>query len=271
MGTASIDRVFEFFRKRHRREIADQPFPEAYAEILERNVRYVERLDADERRHLEGLILCFLEEKPFEGCGGFEITDEVRVTVAGQACLLLLAREHDLFPNIDVILVYPSAYRARARRSDGMVLVESDDARLGESHHRGAVVLAWDAAKRGGVSMGDGKNLVLHEFAHQLDGEDGAMDGTPELHGYEEVSEWARILGDEFAELTARLHAGRPTDIDPYGATNPPEFFAVVTEMFFEKPTQMKKRHSELYAELASFYGQDPAARVDGTKPAVGV
>ena len=138
-------------------------------------------------------------------------------------------------------------------------MIESEDARLGESWTRGVVVLAWDHVASSARHLG-GDNVVLHEFAHQLDAEDGSMDGAPDLGSRARFASWARVLGEEFAELSARLHAGRGSDIDAYGATSPPEFFAVVTEMFFEKPAQLRKRHPELYAELAAFYRQDPAA-----------
>ena len=140
-----------------------------------------------------------------------------------------------------------------------MVVIEEDQTRLGESWQRGLVVLAWDHVLSGAAQPSDGQNVVLHEFAHQLDSEDGVMNGTPDLGSRARYTSWAHILGDEFDQLSRRLHTGRSSDIDPYGATNPAEFFAVVTEMFFEKPSALKRRHPELYAELAEFYKQDPA------------
>jgi Mlc titration factor MtfA (ptsG expression regulator) len=201
----------------------------------------------------------FLAEKTFEGCGGLELTREIKLTIAAQACLLLLHRETDLYPHVDAILVYPSAYVVRARKHDGVVVVEEDEARLGESWQQGLVVLSWDHVLSGAAAPNDGQNVVLHEFAHQLDSESGAMNGTPELGTRARYSAWARVLGGEFAELSERLHRGRPSDIDPYGATNPAEFFAVLTEMFFEKPEALQRRHPVLYDELSAFYRQDPA------------
>ena len=136
-------------------------------------------------------------------------------------------------------------------------MIEGDVARLGESWQRGLVVLAWDAVRSGTSNVRDGHNVVLHEFAHQLDQEDGTMDGAPDLGSRARYATWAHVLGEEYADLVDRLHAGRSADIDAYGATNPPEFFAVVTEMFFEKPAQLRARHPELYATLADFYQQD--------------
>jgi Mlc titration factor MtfA (ptsG expression regulator) len=262
--------VFQFFRRWRRRSVEARPFPRAWAEILDWNVPLVRRLPADDRRELERLVAVFLDEKQFEGAGGFEITDEVRVTVAAQACILLLHRDTDVYPDLVSIIVYPSAYVARGKTFDGPVVTESSTPRLGESWTRGVIVLAWDAVRRGTIDVGVGHNVVLHEFAHQLDQEDGAMDGAPDLGTRARYAVWARVLGEEYADLLERVHAGKPADIDAYGATSPPEFFAVVTEMFFEKPAELRSRHPELYAALADFYRQDPAAlvsaRTDGTK-----
>ncbi len=252
--------MFAFWKNHRRAELRRAPFPEGFRAIVTRNVPYVARLSEADREELEGLVKVFLAEKSFEGCGGLEISDEIRVTIAAQACLLLLHRETDMYPNLDAILVYPSAYRAKTKRVEGGVVIESEGARLGESWTRGTVVLAWDSVKSGASNLFDGHNVVLHEFAHQLDGEDGAMDGAPDLGARSRYTAWAHVLGEEYAELTARLHEGRASDIDAYGATNPQEFFAVVTEMFFEKPRLLQKRHPALYAELAAFYAQDPAA-----------
>ena len=252
--------MFDFLTRRKHAAIVAEPFPEAWREILDRDVAYVGKLSGEEWKTLEGLVQIFLAEKSFEGCGGLEMNDEIRVTVAAQACLLVLHRDMvDLYPGLDSILVYPSAYRAASKKRDGLVVIESDDARLGESWTRGSVVLAWDHVLRSARHLG-GDNVVLHEFAHQLDAADGDVDGAPDLGSRARYASWARVLGEEFAELSDRLHAGRASDIDAYGATNPPEFFAVVTEMFFEKPRQLKNRHPELYAELAAFYKQDPAS-----------
>ncbi len=252
--------MFDFFKKRRREALQSQPLSEEQRATLARNVPYLASLNEADRSELEGLVQIFLAEKSFEGCGGLELTDEMRLTIAAQACLLLLHRENDMYPNVDSILVYPSAYRVPTEQHDGLVVVQEDQARLGESWQRGLVVLAWDHALSGAAQPHDGQNVVLHEFAHQLDSEDGGMNGTPELGARARYTSWAHVLGDEFDELSHRLHAGRSSDIDAYGATNPAEFFAVLTEMFFEKPRALKKKHAELYRELSEFYRQDPAA-----------
>lgn len=159
------------------------------------------------------------------------------------------------------MIVYPSTYRVRNERRDGYLVVESDEARLGESWTRGIVVLAWDAVASGSANPSDGHDVVLHEFAHQLDAEDGEMDGTPELDNLERYSLWSKVAGAEYAALLDDLEHHRKTSIDAYGATNAPEFFAVVVEQFFEKPLSLRRRHPELYAELATFFRFDPAER----------
>jgi hypothetical protein len=252
--------VLHFFRDRRRAALRAEPFPEAWRAIMDRDVAYAAQLDADERRELEGLVQIFLAEKHFEGCGGLELTDEIRVTIAAEACRLLLHRETDIYPQLVSVLVYPSAYKAKRRTQEGRVVIEREDALLGESRVRDAVVLSWDHVLASARHVGGG-NVVLHELAHQLDAEDGAMDGAPALENRARYASWARVLGEEFAELSQRLHEGRPSDIDGYGATNPAEFFAVITEMFFERGAALKAKHPELYGELEAFYHQDPAAR----------
>lgn len=248
-----------WLKNRRRARILAEPFPASRWEVLERNVPLVSRLDAAERQTLKDKVRIFLAEKRFEGCGGLELTDEMRVTIAGQACSLLLhLDEPDVFPTIESVLVYPSAYRVPSvPRPGGIVLDEV--ARAGESWQQGTLVLAWDQVLR---SAHDPRhNLVLHEFAHALDQEDGAADGAPRLPARSMYAPWARVLGAEYDQLTRAIHEGKPTSIDPYGATSPAEFFAVVTEAFFGQPLELRSRHPALYEQLAAFYRQDPASR----------
>jgi Mlc titration factor MtfA (ptsG expression regulator) len=236
------------------------PFPPAWREILRNRVPLYERLVEADQEELESHVQWFLEEKRFEGCGGLEITDELRVTIAGQACLLLLHQARDGYAKLKSILVYPSTYFAGDRRDD------NGNARLGESWEHGTVVLAWDSVLGGATNPFDGRNVVLHEFAHQLDQEDGEADGAPVLargerflHRHAAYTSWARVLSSKFEQLQEKTRRGRKTVMDKYGATHPAEFFAVATECFFEKPRQMLKKHPELYEELKQFYQQDPA------------
>lgn len=255
------DAMVHFGRRRRRSQLREQPFPPEWRRILERNFPLYAKLPPEDQEELRGDIQVFLAEKRFEGCGGLAVTDEIRVTIAAQACLLLLHRENDDYPRLDSILVYPSAYTARTlERLPGGAVQEGLSARLGESWSRGAVVLSWDDVRRGAADIHDGHNVVLHEFAHQLDQANGAAQGLPVLDQRSMYVAWARVLGAAFAELRDEIARGHPTLLDAYGATNPAEFFAVATECFFEKPQALKNRHPELYQELKEFYRQDPTA-----------
>ena len=250
------------FKARRRQRLRSQLFPHLWLEIIRGNVPYYDRLTGSEQEELRGDIQVFLAEKNFEGCGGLEMTDEIKVTVAAYACILLLHRQHDFYPRLQTILVYPDAYPARViRPGPGNMVIEGHEMRAGESWNTGAVVISWNHAfHRPGDPQG-GRNVVLHEFAHQLDQEDGSVDGAPLLPKTSMYRAWARILGREYQSLVEAADANRPTLLDKYGATNPAEFFAVVTEYFFEQPTQLKAQHPELYDELRLYYQQDPAAR----------
>jgi len=255
--------MFGFLKERRRRTLRQREFPAAWSGWLARNVPYVSRLDDEDLAELRGHIQVFLAEKSFEGCGGLEITDEIRVTVAAQACILLLHRETDYYPELRSILVYPSTYLVPGgrRTPDGLV-VDEPEARLGESWVRGVVVLAWDSVLAGAADIHDGHNVVLHEFAHQLDQESGAGNGAPPLPRGSMYVAWARVLGREYDQLVRDVASHHQTLIDQYGARNPAEFFAVVTEAFFEKPHELRARHPELYGQMQAFYRQDPAARL---------
>lgn len=246
-------------RERRRRKLRATAFPAAWRTIVARQFPLFTRLSAEDQAELLGHIQVFLAEKTFEGCGGLEITDEIRLTIAAQACLLLLHREPHYYPRLVSILVYPHAYVAQAKeRLPGGIVREAPSGRLGESWVEDIVVLAWDAVRSGASDANDGHNVVLHEFAHQLDQEDGTSNGAPILEHRSQYVAWARILGDEFTALRAAAEHGQRTDIDAYGATNPAEFFAVVTEAFFERPAALRSKHPALYDELKLFYRQDP-------------
>ncbi len=257
--------MFDWWRRLGRADVLAAPFPDEYRELLLERVPLVRWLDEAQRSKLEALIKIFLTEKNFEGAGGLELTEEMSVVIAARACLLVLHRielDEPLFPDLDTIIVYPTTYRARQVRHEGQVVIEGEQSRLGESWTRGVVVLAWDAVQQGGANLEDGRDVVLHEFAHQLDGEDGVMDGTPELDSGEHYASWSDVLGEEFATLRGAVQSRRKPSIDGYGATNEPEFFAVVVEAFFEKPLFLERKHPELYAELCEYFRIDPAALI---------
>jgi MtfA peptidase len=259
--------MFGALKKWRRKKLVAQPFPSEWLKILRARVPYYGLLDPKEQKRLQDDMRIFLSEKRFEGCGGLEITDEIRVTIAAQACILLLNRRHDYYPNLQSILVYPSAYIAKDRSIDATGIVsEGSQARLGEAWLRGAVILSWDDVQRDSKDFQDGRNVTLHEFAHQLDQQDGVFDGAPLLDKPSRYSSWARVLRKEYDALRNSSERGESTSIDEYGATDPAEFFAVITEVFFENPKALKQKHSELYQELKKFFHQDPLARLEAAQ-----
>lgn len=256
--------IFRWMRRRRRPQIRTVPLPADWWSAIDRRVPAVRSLDPADRTELGGHVQILLAEKRFEGCGGLEMTDEIRVTIAAQAAMLLLHRETDYYPTLRSILVYPHAYVANGtRRNPDGTITEGAQVRLGESWFRGSLVLSWDDVVRGAADDDDGHNVVFHEFAHQLDGESGAMNGAPAMPA-SRTGGWARVLGQEYAELVDDLHRGHRPELDPYAATNPAEFFAVATEFFMERPRSMRAQHPELYRQLATFYARDPAVDVDG-------
>ena len=252
--------ILTLLRQRRRRRLRVRPFPNKWLTLIQRHIVFFHRLSGSDRAELLGHIQVFLAEKRFEGCGGFTITDEVRVTIAAQACLLLLHRRTDYFPNLLTILVYPLSYMVEEKRQIGEHLWEEGTVgRLGETGRRmGSLVLSWGAVKHGAADPSDGKNVVLHEFAHQLDFENEAADGVPGLATREQQLAWAEVMRSEFASLRAADESGVPSLLDTYGATDPVEFFAVSVEAFFEQPHALRAHHSKLYAELRNYFQQDP-------------
>ncbi len=259
--------IFSWFAEHRRQAILAEPFPDAWLDHLRANVPHYEFLPAKEQKHLRDHIQIFVAEKQWEGAGGLELTEEMRVSIAAQACLLLLGLEnHNFYKNVQTILVYPGGYTAPAEQAiEGGLVQEGSIARLGEAWGRGGpIVLSWGDAREGGRNPGDGRNVVLHEFAHKLDARDGSADGVPPLpEGQEQYDEWAEVMAPEFDHLVAQSEHGKADILDGYGATSPAEFFAVATECFFEKPRQLRARHERLYEVLRRYYRQDPAARVE--------
>jgi Mlc titration factor MtfA (ptsG expression regulator) len=245
-------------RNARRKRLLAAPFPEQYKQIVEKNVPLYTRLPDSLMQQLHSLVHVFLAEKTFEGCGGLEITDEIRVTIAAQASMLLLNRKATHFPKLHTIYVYPHTYVAKQVSSGGTVEVVGRSARLGESWQNGPVVLSWDSVIGGTMNVTDGRNVVLHEFSHRLDQEDGVADGAPILERRSSYVTWARVLSREYLNLQKKKKRHRRSVMRKYGATNPAEFFAVTTEAFFEKPKQMKKKHPDLYDELKDYYKVDP-------------
>ncbi len=254
--------LFHPFRDQRRRELAEQPFPDGWSAIIARNVPYVRALHPDERKRLDELIQIFIAEKHFEGCGGLTVTDEMRVTIAAQACLLLLNLPVSYYDRLSSVLVYPEgfAYDRETLGEAGLVTAEHVPV-SGLSSSGGAIALSWPDALAGSLRPDDGVNVILHEFAHQLDQLDDVMDGAPALDAVAQYREWARVLSAEYARLQGETSVGIPEIIGPYAATQPAEFFAVVTELFFERPRELREQHPALYDEFRQYYRQDPETR----------
>ncbi len=225
-----------------------------------RNFGLYAKLPEEVRRKLGGYVNAFVEEKNFEACGDLEeMTEEMMVTVAGQACLLLLSDRFGVFDRLSTVLLYPDVFSADSGVDrDGFD--RGVENRLGESWGTGSVVLSWYHVLHGPEVEEDGHNVVLHEFAHQLDQLDGAADGAPELGSQAEYRDWAKVFGAAYERHAQRMERGRRLVIDDYGGTNPAEFFAVATESFFERSRKLRERYPKLYDKLKTFYALDPVA-----------
>jgi Mlc titration factor MtfA (ptsG expression regulator) len=250
--------IFSWLRQRRRRRILAEPFPATWLPYLEKNVAHYRYLSEAEQARLRGDLRVVIAEKNWEGCGGLAMTDEIRVTIAAHACLLVLGMEHNDYDRVKSILVYPHGYLAEGARG---AIVDAGSGRLGEAHYRGPVILSWSEVLADGRHPCAGKNLVFHEFAHQLDMLDGAIDGTPPLKDRDAYRRWQEVMTAEYRQLIEASEHGRATLLDQYGTTNEAEFFAVATECFFDRPVPMAQRHPRLYELLRDYYRQDPAAR----------
>ncbi|MDA8089767.1 MAG: zinc-dependent peptidase [Nitrospiraceae bacterium] len=263
--------MFHWLRDHRRAEARKRPFPPGWETIVRANMAHYCMLDDAERAELRAMIQVFLEEKHWEGCGGLDLTDEIRVTIAAQACLLQLGLPHDYYRDVESVLVYPSTVVPPEHRPgifervDGPV--EPSVPILGQAFARGPVILVWDAVVRGARHPEQGHNLVYHEFAHKLDMLDGAADGTPPIADRAQLAEWVAVCSREFLRLRRLAGKGHKTFLDAYGATNEAEFFAVATEEFFDRPIDLQKHVPELYRVLTAYYRQDPATRVNRTCP----
>jgi Mlc titration factor MtfA (ptsG expression regulator) len=257
-GIVVIVVAFTVYPKWRDHRTIRQPFPHNWLLIVERRLPFFSKLDVAQQKQILDNIKLFLAKKVFYGCGGLKINDDIRLTIAAEACLLLLNRQTDVYPGLQHILVYPHAFKTERKQlnSDGTVS-EVEHGLLGESWGNGKVILSWDDVEFGAENFEDGHNVVLHEFSHQLDNESGVTNGAPPLRK-NSYRVWAEVLSKEFQDLIKANDHQRKSVMDYYGATNPAEFFAVATETFFEKPKQMSKKHPELFDELKTYYCVDP-------------
>lgn len=255
--------LFRWLRRRRRRQQLSVPFPSDWHHILDQNLWYYSVLDNAERSKLRDDLRVFIAEKNWEGCGGLVLRDEIQVTIAGQMAILVLGFPEQYFPKMKSILVYPDAYVAPdTTTTEAGVVVEGKSAREGEAWYRGPVILSWSDALAGGRGTNRGNNLVFHELAHQFDMQNGRhVDGTPPLESAHLYQRWAVVMARHYQQLVDDCQNGRHPLFDCYGATNIGEFFAVATEVFFQRSRVLRDQHPELYSILRQFYRQDPAAR----------
>lgn len=250
-----------FLRKRRRRELEALAFAEQWRTVLARNLVVHDALPAADLRELEGKAHVLLEEKSFEGCGGIDLSDEHRVTIAAYGALMLLHRDTDYYPRLASILVYPSAFLAPVRHAVGEVAgIETDEERIGESWSAGSLVVSWEDVIADLEEPDAGCSVLIHEFAHQLDEEESMGEGVPTLQSRDAYRSWQKVFSREYEAHCDAVDGGRRTLLDEYAAESPAEFFAVASEIFFLLPLDLRMRHPDLYRELSSFYRQDPAA-----------
>ncbi|MFK8011617.1 MAG: zinc-dependent peptidase [Marinicellaceae bacterium] len=243
--------LLKTIKRRKRSKLYTSPFPEHWIEILENNFQLYNKLPNALKRQLHGHMHIFLEEKNYVGYNGIIIDETIKITIAAQACILLLNRKTNYYPHLKNILIYPSAFTHSDNQGNKHI------GRLGESWQRGPIVLSWKHSLSGGKNDNDGSNVIIHEFAHQLDQENGPSDGLPILQ-HNNIKQWSGVLSKEFKTLKLKLKLRKKSLLDKYGATNPAEFFAVITEHFIEQPQQFKKKHPDLYEELLKYYQMDP-------------
>ncbi|SNT70785.1 zinc-dependent peptidase [Psychrobacter sp. LV10R520-6] len=248
-----------YWREHQRDKIRRQPFKKEWRKIIRQRMPYFRQMPADLQLQLKQHIQVFLAEKTFIGCNGVKITDEIRITIAAQACLLLLNRKTDYYPKLQTILIYPSAFikKSQSMNVDG-VLHQQKSALAGESWDFGKVVLSWQDTLDGAQIPDDGRNVVIHEFAHQLDQENGKANGAPILAKGQSYQCWSEAFSAQFEHLKMQALKGTPSLFDYYGATNPAEFFAVASEVFFEQSKQFHHEHPKLYQQIKQYYQVDP-------------
>lgn len=258
--------MFQWLANLRRKKLTSVPFPSTWENIVRRNVAHYCMLSSDERARLRALIQVFIAEKYWEGAGGIVLTDEIRVTISAQACLLLLGLPHNYYRNVESIIVYPSVVVPPQRKlgffENALEPVDASHPIIGQAFQQGPVIIIWDAALQGGRHPESGHNVVYHEFAHKLDMLDGAADGTPPLRDRAEYRDWVKTCSSEYLRLKRDAEHGKKSFLNAYGATNEAEFFAVATEQFFDQPHLMIKKAPDLYRVLKEYYRQDPVLRM---------
>jgi Mlc titration factor MtfA (ptsG expression regulator) len=261
IGTAIIIFLIgkPYWREYKRNRAKRLPFKKQWRKIIQHRMPYFKKMPTHLQLQLKEHIQVFLSEKKFVGKNGVIITDEIKVTIAAQACLLLLNRKTDSSPQLTTIFVYPRAIlkQHQSAGADGVHFTQNI-AMSGESWGFGKIILSWQDTLNGAYLPDDGHNVVIHEFAHQLDQEDGPANGAPILSKEQNYACWSDVFSAQFEALKHQANTQSPSIFDYYGATNPAEFFAVASEVFFEKSQPLKHEHPKLYKQLSLYYRIDP-------------
>lgn len=259
LGAITVWFVRRTINKRSLEQVFSARLSNDQRAIVRDQVPITQRLPWELHQRLEGKINGFLHQVEFHGCNGLEITEEMRLSIAAQACLLVVNTDQ-WYKNLRTILVYPDAFKSREKNSDGYIVSEREVVRLGESWARGPVILSWAHSQQGAEDDKDGHNVVIHEFAHQLDDLSGRTDGVPVLESGQPYSEWEAAFLHAYDSHIKNVESGRKTVIDAYGAQGHEEFFAVSVEVFFEKPGQLKHEVPKIYKQLAILFQLDPVS-----------
>ncbi|MCH2143238.1 MAG: zinc-dependent peptidase [Phycisphaerales bacterium] len=249
-------------RRHHRRKLLDQPFPDAWLQILHRDVPMIRMLTDAEQQRMREIMMILIDEKYWEGGGGLKVTEYMRVIVASQAAIPLLNLDlTDYYHNVRTFILYPGAYVQNQEHVGSDGLVHSGTTNLGEAWYNGPVILSWQAVEQAARQPGRGENVVFHELAHAVDMLSGMTNGTPSLRSANDYEKWNNIMSQTFDQVRTGYRHGQRDVIRPYGVTNVAEFFAVTTELFFDAPLALQQAHPSVYTQYQSFWGQDPAAR----------
>lgn len=245
-------------RSLRRRSVLARPFPKHWRQGLERDMALYRKLPSELRERVHQNTLLMLDEVNFYGCAGQTITEPMKVLISAHAALLVSGLSVDYYQRLTSILVYPGAYRSEVEWQEGEIARVEEQERLGESWDAGRVILGWDQLAREAADPDTPTNVMLHEFAHQLDQLDGAADGVPPLDSGVSAENWHQVFSDAWHRLQDSPYDSEGV-IDDYGATDPAEFFAVVTEAFFLTPVQLRQQEPDLYQCLSGFYQLSPA------------
>ena len=244
-------------RRQRLRGLFSTPLPQDARAIIAAQVPLTRKLPPDIRARFEGKVNAFLDQVDFIGCNGLEVSEEMRLSIAAQACLLI-ANTDTWYRHLTTILIYPGAFKSRQARQHGFVVTEREIIRTGESWSRGPVVLSWAHTQHGALDDTDGHNVVLHEFAHQIDDLSGNTDGVPNLDPAQSYAAWERAFLPAYKAHVRKVSGGERTVLDPYGAEGHEEFFAVAVEAFFETPAALKQGEPEIYEQLSMLFRLDP-------------